>query len=564
MVGIAEAQVASVFLSKAAWLSGGYPPYYREYGRCRKGCRSLVYGGGGTVGTFLKTPDASICHPTFGPMRLLTAATLAALLFPAATTAIEAQTCASLSLRTQAGVDAVACDAVMGDVYISGNDIENLYSLSGLVSVGGFVDVFNNPNLASLSGLEDLTSVGGNLRVNLSPTLTSLDGLDRLTSVGGSVQITNNEGLTSLSGLSALTAIGGLVNISNNSNLTSLGGLDGLNSVEGYFQVVRNPRLQSLNGLDGLAFVDGFLAVIDNAALRDVDALAGLSQVNGLFNRGLYFEDNPLLERCAVGLGPLLFANESDPDVIGAGIDEANVLQGNGTALPGGTAASDCNSTASILAAYVPPPPSTLPITEASLSAPGGELVLPAGRARAAVTANATFTGDAGQRFTVFVRLDGPDGFSRLAFRGEIKPEAGETVSQTIRFRTFASDPAGAYTVTLLVAEGSVEAPETAEPIATLPATKLGGAGLRVAEALSAYPNPAAGQATLRFGVAEAGEATLVVYDALGREVARPVDGAVDGVVEARLDAAGLAPGVYVARLVTAAGTETVRLTVAR
>ena len=58
--------------------------------------------------------------------------------------------------------------------------------------------------------------------------------------------------------------------------------------------------------------------------------------------------------------------------------------------------------------------------------------------------------------------------------------------------------------------------------------------------------------------------ATLAIYDALGREVARPVDGAVSGSVEAAFDASGLPAGLYVARLTTATGTETVRLSVVR
>ena len=55
-----------------------------------------------------------------------------------------------------------------------------------------------------------------------------------------------------------------------------------------------------------------------------------------------------------------------------------------------------------------------------------------------------------------------------------------------------------------------------------------------------------------------------MVYDALGREIARPVDGTVSGAVEASFDASGLPAGLYVARLTTAAGMETVRLSVVR
>ena len=81
----------------------------------------------------------------------------------------------------------------------------------------------------------------------------------------------------------------------------------------------------------------------------------------------------------------------------------------------------------------------------------------------------------------------------------------------------------------------------------------------------AAYPNPAAGGATLRFDLPEAASVRLGVYDLLGREVARLVDGDVaGGRHEAVLDARALASGVYVVRLVAGADVQTQRVTVAR
>ena len=184
---------------------------------------------------------------------------------------------------------------------------------------------------------------------------------------------------------------------------------------------------------------------------------------------------------------------------------------------------------------------------------------LPAGRFTCAVEANGQNNLVVGQRYTVFLRVAET---GRIAFRGETKPEALEDLTQNVRFRTVASDPF-AFTLELVVEMGAVAAPSgEALVIGSLAFTK--GAGLRADEALTAYPNPTAGSATLRFAVAEQAEATLVVYDALGREVARPVDGAVSGVVEAAFDGSDLPAGLYVARLTTAGGTETVRLSVVR
>ena len=189
---------------------------------------------------------------------------------------------------------------------------------------------------------------------------------------------------------------------------------------------------------------------------------------------------------------------------------------------------------------------------------------LPAGRARCFVDVTGTNNLPVGQRYTIFLRLDGPDGFSRVAFRGEAKPGGGETIARSLPLRTQASDPLGDYTLSLLAEFGSVGTPGTeAVELASLSLLK-GGAGLRVEEPLSVAPNPAAGRATFRFATAEDAEATLVVYDALGREVARPLDGAVVGAVEAAFDTAALPAGLYVARLTVGDRAETVRLSVLR
>ena len=191
--------------------------------------------------------------------------------------------------------------------------------------------------------------------------------------------------------------------------------------------------------MDALTSVGSFLFIEDNAALTNVDALAtlqniGESPVDGV---GLAVRDNPLLARCAIGLGPILTADQSAPDTILGTIE----IFGNA---PGG----DCTSEQSILNAYIELPAENVP----SL---------------------------------------------------------------------------------------------TAAPLAV-------------------YPNPAAARATFTFALEGAAEATLVLYDALGREVARLVDGAAQGREQVTFDASALPAGLYVARLVAGDRVETVRLNVVR
>ena len=338
------------------------------------------------------------------------------------------------------------------------------------------------------------------------------------------------------------------------SGITGLGGLSGLSAVSGSFAVGSTSALADLSGLGALQSVGGDLSLGQNTGLTNVDALAALMSIGG----GLAVQNNPALARCAVGLGPILAADRDDDSVIGG----ASTFGANA---PGG----DCNSAQSVLDTFdpPPPPPPTGDFTGALAygTCPEPPAALGTGLARCRLDVSGTNGFERGQRYTVFLRLDGPGGFSRIAFRGEIKPGGGGSVSQSVKLQTKRSDPDGAYTVVLLAELGSVRVPGAgAVELATLPVVKGGGAGLRVDEPLAVFPNPAAERATVRFALPEAAEATLVVYDALGREVARLVDGPVQGLVTATLDADSLPAGLYVARLNAGDRVETVRLTVVR
>lgn len=105
---------------------------------------------------------------------------------------------------------------------------------------------------------------------------------------------------------------------------------------------------------------------------------------------------------------------------------------------------------------------------------------------------------------------------------------------------------------------------EMAQMLARLLATIGEGDGevdLRVVAA----PNPAAGRATVSFGLAEAGEAEVALYDALGRRVAVLAAGPRGpGRHAVPVPAASLPAGVYVVRVAAGPDVRTARLTIVR
>ena len=80
------------------------------------------------------------------------------------------------------------------------------------------------------------------------------------------------------------------------------------------------------------------------------------------------------------------------------------------------------------------------------------------------------------------------------------------------------------------------------------------------------HPNPAGGNAHVRFALAESADVTVAVYDALGRRVAVLADGSplASGPHDLAFPTASLAPGVYVVRVMAGAESASRTVTVVR
>ena len=254
----------------------------------------------------------------------------------------------NISLKTQADVDSFPqdCDDVPGNLFIGpSSDITDLSPLSGVTSVGTFLDARENSALTSFA-LPALTSVGQDLNINRNSALTSVD-LPALTSVGGFLFVADNNALTSLAlpelattrdflvrqasltnlDLPALSSVEDSLAVRNNTALACLT-LPALNSVGGGLNVA-NTAVTSLT-LPVLEAAGGQLSVLGNANLTSID-LPALESVGGLI-----VGSNPRLSDCC-GLLPIL-----DADGISGPVD----LHEN---------APGCNSEAEIRAACAVP-----------------------------------------------------------------------------------------------------------------------------------------------------------------------------------------------------------------
>jgi surface protein len=84
------------------------------------------------------------------------------------------------------------------------------------------------------------------------------------------------------------------------------------------------------------------------------------------------------------------------------------------------------------------------------------------------------------------------------------------------------------------------------------------------AELLPTYPNPASGQATIRFAVPDRQDVHIALYDMLGRRVEMVTNGPASGRTEQVLDVSDFASGTYFLRMQADSYTETQRVTVVR
>ncbi len=509
------------------------------------------------------------------------------------------------ALTTLDGLGAIT--SVGGTLTIQSNAaLTTLDGLGAITSVGGTLTIQSNAALTTLDGLGAIASVGGTLTIQSNAALTTLDGLGAITSVGG-LSIQSNAALTTLDGLGAITSVGGL-SVFNNAALTTLDGLGAITSVGVSLAIGGNAALTTLDGLGAITSVGGTLSIGGNAALTTLDGLGALTSVGG----GLFILSNATLAECAAGLDGLisgdppaftgartvfirgnapggrcnspqqvLDASESEPEPVACTTDAPLSFDFDGTGGPAGVSADDFDSIdggdgefaglrnessddsiALAGCSFVSFDPFTEKVTFAA-EATATAVVDPDGTYVFATTGGDQPFGQAD------VLADSPGAFALVVGPAA---EGDDVLSFVTPVRRIVA--AVVYDLTRdpdLVASigGNATQEELAEFAAALGSAfggaTAGEASPSAALGLAVWPNPSAGRARVAFGLAEAGEARVAVYDALGREVVVVAEGSFGpGRHEAAVDASALPAGVYVVRSTSASGVQAARLTVAR
>ncbi|WP_412060683.1 Ig-like domain-containing protein [Rubrivirga sp. IMCC45206] len=188
------------------------------------------------------------------------------------------------------------------------------------------------------------------------------------------------------------------------------------------------------------------------------------------------------------------------------------------------------------------------------------------------VTGTTTATAPAGQtvQIDVLANVTDPDGdaLSITAVSDPMHGTAAVGDDGTGRRRApiveYTADAGyqGPDSFTFTVSDGMAEATGTVEVTVSGGVSTEDGPGVL---AVAVLPNPAASRARIAVSTSAAGDARVIVVDALGREVARPHDGPLGaGDHTFALELGGMAPGVYAARVTVGGTASTVRLTVAR
>ncbi|MDJ0762864.1 MAG: hypothetical protein QNJ97_07720 [Myxococcota bacterium] len=190
---------------------------------------------------------------------------------------------------------------ITGELYLyDNNGLEDLSGLASLDHVGG-ISICGNENMETLEGLDSLSVVDGRLRIGCADNIatdpsngiTDMRGLENITHVKGYMVIFINDYMETVSGLEGLEKIDDILYIGVNNQLKNLDGLSNLISVGGDLQLKQNAILTSLSGLCALEALMGDIWFILNDSLDECEAFALVAHLILTSNWNNYYHAAP-------------------------------------------------------------------------------------------------------------------------------------------------------------------------------------------------------------------------------------------------------------------------------
>jgi hypothetical protein len=190
-------------------------------------------------------------------------------------------------------VDALSClDFVEGSLRInSAHNLQNLDGLSSLTRVTGDFNISNNHSLESTAGLSALQQVGGYLYIESVPLLTDAGSFSSLQSVGSYLEFANNQSLQTVSGFDSLETVDGYVKFSANNAMTAIDGFGSLQSIGGDLEFYNCDGLTAVSGFGALESIGGWLEFRYNDILATVSGFGNLQTITGQ----IYIQGNDVL-----------------------------------------------------------------------------------------------------------------------------------------------------------------------------------------------------------------------------------------------------------------------------
>jgi len=150
--------------------------------------------------------------------------------------------------------------------------------LENVQSIGGYLDISDNPVLTDISALNNLTTLDSVFLVADNPSLQQVSGFDQLSNFQGMVQITDNENLFVIDGFNGMIS-STRIYITSNTNLSTISGFSSLSLIQEYLYLQYNVNLLAIDAFSQLTEIGDYFYIRTNYSLEDLSGFGALTTI---------------------------------------------------------------------------------------------------------------------------------------------------------------------------------------------------------------------------------------------------------------------------------------------